>query len=333
MKLVIHPSVEAERLSKIRNAAGTMAVVNAANEADAVQAIGDADAFFGKITPALLAAARRLRWVQAATASLEHYVFPELVAHPCVLTNMRGLYSDVIADQVMGYIICFARQIHRYIRNQLAARWEPAGGESQRSNFASGPGTVSAIDRAHAHLGDMTVGVVGLGNIGSEIARRALAFNMRVLAVDPVQNQPPEGVAALWKPDRLPQLLAESDFVVVAAPHTPQTEKLFRRPQFQQMKRSAYFINIGRGAIVDLADLTAALQAGEIAGAGLDVFEKEPLPADHPLWKLDNVILTPHVAGYSPRIAERHLAVLLENIRRFAGGEPLQNIVNKAMWF
>jgi phosphoglycerate dehydrogenase-like enzyme len=140
-------------------------------------------------------------------------------------------------------------------------------------------------------------------------------------------------VAALWKPERLPQLLAESDFVVVAAPHTPQTVKLFRRPQFQQMKRTGYFINIGRGAIVDLADLTAALQAGEIAGAGLDVYEIEPLPADHPLWKLDNVILTPHVAGNSPRIAERHLAVLLDNIRRFVSGEPLENVVNKALWY
>jgi phosphoglycerate dehydrogenase-like enzyme len=333
MKLVIHPPVEAERLSKIQAAAGTMSVSNAATEADAVQAMADADAFFGKITPAMLAAARRLRWVQAPTVSLEHYVFPELVAHACVLTNMRGLFSDVIADQVMGYIICFARNFPLYIRNQLAARWEPAGGEAARTTFAAGPGTVNAIDRAHPHLGDMTLGIVGLGSIGSEIARRALAFSMRVLAVDPVQTQVPPGVEAVWQPERLADLLGQSDFVAVAAPHTPQTYKLFRRPQFQQMKRSAYFINIGRGAIVDLADLTAALQAGEIAGAGLDVFEIEPLPADYPLWKMPNVIITPHVAGYSPRIAERHLGVLLDNIRRFVRGESLQNVVNKAAWF
>jgi phosphoglycerate dehydrogenase-like enzyme len=108
---------------------------------------------------------------------------------------------------------------------------------------------------------------------------------------------------------------------------------MFRRPQFQQMKSSAYFINIGRGAIVDLADLTAALQEGEIAGAGLDVFETEPLPAEHPLWAMENVIITPHVAGHSPRVSERHLNVLLENIRRFARGEPLLNVVNKQLWF
>jgi phosphoglycerate dehydrogenase-like enzyme len=246
---------------------------------------------------------------------------------------MRGLFSDVIADHVFGYIICFARHFHVYIRHQLAARWEPVGGESERSTFAAGPGTVSAIDRAHIHLADATLGVVGFGQIGSEIARRGLAFGMRVFAVDPVQAEAPAGVAALWKLDRLADLLGESDFVVVAAPHTPQTVKMFRRAQFQQMKRSAYFINIGRGATVDLTDLAAALTAGEIAGAGLDVFEKEPLPADHPLWKMDNVIITPHVAGYSPRIAERHLAVLLENIGRFVRGDALKNVVSKAMWF
>jgi phosphoglycerate dehydrogenase-like enzyme len=271
--------------------------------------------------------------VQSPTASLEHYLFPELAAHPCVLTNMRGLFSDVIADQVLGYVLCFARNLHRYIRNQLAARWEPVGGESERVTFAAGPGTVTAIDRAHLHLGDATLGVVGLGNIGSEVARRALAFGMRVLGVDPVQTEAPPGVAALWPVARLPELLAASDFVVIAAPHTPQTVKLFRREQFRQMKRTAYLINVGRGAIVDLADLVEALRAVEIAGAGLDVFETEPLPAGHPLWRMENVILTPHVAGYSPRIAERHLAVLLDNLGRFRRGEPLRNVVNKQLWF
>jgi len=333
MKLVIHPAVDPERLSAIVAVAGPMAVVNAATEAEAAPVMADADAFFGKITPALLAVARKLRWVQAPTVSLEHYVFPELVQHPCTLTNMRGLFSDVIADHVMGYVICFARNFHRYFRNQLAGRWEPVGGEAERATFAAGPGTVTAIDRAHPHLGDLTLGIVGLGHIGSEIARRGLAFHMRVLAVDPMQNEAPLGVTALWKPDRLPQLLGESDFVVVAAPHTPQTAKMFRRPQFQQMKRTAYFINIGRGAIVNLADLTAALRAGELAGAGLDVFETEPLPAEHPLWGMENVILTPHVAGYSPRIAERHLALLVDNVKRFVAGEPLRNAVNKEMWF
>jgi phosphoglycerate dehydrogenase-like enzyme len=333
MKLVIHPPVDAPRLAKIREAAGAVTVVNAPDEAAAVREIADADGFYGKLTPPMLTAARRLRWVQAPTVSLEHYIFPELVAHPSTLTNMRGIFSDVIADHVFGYVLCFARSFHVYVRNQMAGRWEPVGGEAARSTFAAGPGVVSSIDRAHLHLADQTLGVVGLGQIGSEVARRGLAFGMRVLAVDPIQTRAPEGVAPVWKPERLAELLGASDFVVVAAPHTPETVKLFRRERFRQMKRTAYFINIGRGVIVDLADLTMALQAGEIAGAGLDVFETEPLPAGHPLWKMENVIITPHVAGASPRIAERQLGVLLDNVRRFAAGEPLTNVANKHSWY
>jgi phosphoglycerate dehydrogenase-like enzyme len=340
VKLVLHPAVEPERLAKIVEAARPMAVENAQSEAEARAAIAEADAFFGKITPELLRAARRLRWVQAPTASLEHYVFPALVEHPCVLTNMRGLYSDVIADHVFGYVLCFARNFHHYVRNQLEARWAPVGGKpegardpAELSGLVTGPAHVSAVDRSHLHLADATLGVVGLGQIGSEIARRGLAFGMRVLAVDPMQTAAPAGVAALWRLDRLPDLLGESDFVVIAAPHTPETVKLFRRPQFRQMKPTAYLINIGRGAIVDLQDLVAALRAAEIGGAGLDVYETEPLPPDHPLWRMSNVILTPHVAGNSPRIAERHLAVLLENVRRFARGESLTTVVDKRRWF
>jgi phosphoglycerate dehydrogenase-like enzyme len=334
MKLVIHPPVEPERLARVVAAAGPMQVVNAADEAEALRHMGTADAFFGKVTPALLAAAGRLRWVQAPTASLEHYVFAELAAHPCVLTNMRGLFSDVIADQVLGYVLCFARNLHRYVLQQARAEWAPVGGEGARVPFATGPSVVNAIDRAHRHLGDCTLGVVGLGAIGTEVARRARAFGMRVRAVDPARTEAPPEVEALGPVEGLPDLLAWSDFVVIAAPHTPATAKMFRRPQFRQMKRSAYLINVGRGAIVDLADLTAALQAGEVAGAALDVFETEPLPAEHPLWGMgERVILTPHVAGYSPRIAERHLGVLLDNVGRFVRGEPLRNVADKERWF
>jgi phosphoglycerate dehydrogenase-like enzyme len=332
MQLVICPAVEPDRLRKIVAAAGPMNVANVADETQALAAIATADAFFGKLTPRLLAAAKALRWVQSPTASLEHYLFPELIEHPCVLTNMRGLFSDVIADHVMGYVLCFARNFHRYLRNQMSAHWEPVGGEQARSTFTSGPGTASAIDLAHCHLADMTMGVVGFGQIGGEVARRAMAFGMRVVAVDPLTTSAPAGVESLWGVDRLNDLLAESDFVVIAAPHTPTTAGMFRREQFRRMKRTAYLINIGRGAIVGLADLCASLDAGEIAGAGLDVFEVEPLPADHRLWKYPNVILTPHVAGTSPRIAERHLAVLLENIGRFVRGGPLMNVVDKVRW-
>ncbi len=334
MKLVIHPPIEPERLDRIAAVAGPMAVVNADDEAHALSHMPGADAFFGKITPRLLAAAPRLRWVQAPTASLEHYLFPELVSHPCVLTNMRGLFSDVIADQVMGYVLCFARNLHVYVLQAAAGRWAPVGGEAARVAFASGPGVVNDIDRAHRHLADATLGVVGLGAIGREVARRAAAFGMRVVAIDPRPTDRPPEVAALWPVEELPQLLGQSDYVVIAAPHTPQSAAMFRRPQFQQMKRDAYLVNIGRGAIVVLDDLVAALEAGEIAGAALDVFETEPLPPDHALWRMPGrVILTPHVAGYSPRIAGRHLDALLDNVGRFVRGEPLSNVVDKDKWY
>jgi phosphoglycerate dehydrogenase-like enzyme len=325
--------VDDGRLAKIRAAAGSMAVVNAADEREALAEIADADAMFGKITPRLLAAARKLRWIQSPTASLEHYVFPALVEHPVVLSNMRGIYSDVIADHVLGYITCFARNLHVYLRQMPAGEWQPYGGGPILQPFATGPADDHPGNHSHRRLADCSLGIVGLGHIGAEIAQRGAACGMRVLAVDPRRTEVPAGVSALWPTERLDDLLAESDFVVIAAPHTPSTEKLFRRARFEAMRRSAVLINIGRGAIVDLADLTAALEEKLIAGAALDVCEIEPLPADHKLWQMPNLIITPHVAAFSERIPERHLEMTLENIGRFARGEPVLNVVDKAMWF
>lgn len=333
MLILIYPAVDSSRLAKILEAASRVEVVNAATLDDAMRAAPRATGFFGKITPELLAATENLQWVQSPTASLEHYLFPELVEHPCTLTNMRGLFSDVIADHVFGYILCFARNFLIYWRQQQRGHWEPVGGESERTTFSAGPGVISAIDRAHMHLPDTTLGIVGLGHIGREIARRGQAFGMRVIAVDPQATDSPAGLAWLGPIDRLPELLQTSDFVIIAAPHTPVTEGLFGPDQFQQMKRTAYLINIGRGAIVRLDALVSALQAQRLAGAALDVFETEPLPSDHPLWRFDNVILTPHVAAASPRIAERHLAVLLDNVKRHVQGQPLINVANKRLWY
>lgn len=332
MKLVVFPPVDAARLVRMREAGAPMQIVNAECEQDAAREIADADAFFGKITPSLLAPAKKLAWVQAPTASLEHYLFPELVEHRCVLSNMRGLFSDVIADHVLGFVICFARNFHVYLRRQARQQWEAVGGEAGRSDFVTGPGIASTIDQSHRHLADCTLGIVGTGQIGGEIARRAHSLGMTIAAVDPRVASVP-GVCDVWPVSQLSSLLAASDFVVIAAPHTPETYKLFRRPQFEQMKRTAYLINVGRGVIVDLADLTTALSEGLIAGAGLDVFEIEPLPADHPLWLMPNVIITPHVAGASPRIAERHTQVLLDNIRLFVAGRPPATLVDKRRWY
>ncbi len=331
MKLLLYPSVSDERLAKIRAAAAPMEVVQAADEKQAVAQIADADALFGYLTPAMLRAAKKLRWAQSPTASMEKYLYPELVASPVVVTNMRGIFSDVIADHVFGFILCFAKNFHTYIRQQTQGVWRMLGRPANELPGYGGPGEVHPSDREAITLGDCTLGVIGLGGIGSETGRRGLAFGMRVLAIDPVATSAPPGVT-LWRPERLDDLLRESDFVVIAAPHTPQTEKLINRERLKKMKRTAYLINVGRGVIVDLADLTAVLQAGEIAGAGLDVFEVEPLPPSHPLWQMPNVIITPHCAAASLRVPERHLETLLDNLRRFAKGQPLRNIVDKTHW-
>ncbi len=332
MKLVIYPAVESDRLQAIESVATGWDIANVETEDAAQAAVVDADAVFGRVTPAMLTRSKQLRWVQTPTVSLEHYMFPELVEHACVLTNMRGLFSDIIADQVMGYVICFARNLHTYIRQQTRSHWEPVGGEAGRSTFLSGPATVSSIDRAHRHLCDATMGIIGLGHIGREVATRACAANMRVVAVDTKPTDKPEEVEWLTGLDHLDRLLSESHYVVLCAPHTPETVGMFDRAMFQRMRSDAYFINIGRGATVVLDDLRAALDAGEIAGAALDVYEIEPLPADHPLWRFENVILTPHVAGYGQHVAERHLQVVLDNISRFGRDEPLCNVVDKASW-
>ena len=333
MKLVIYPTIDVPRLERLREVAGSLQIVNAGSEAEALAEMPTADAFFGKITPQLLAPAKQLRWVQSPTASLEHYLFPELVAHPCELTNMRGLFYDVITDHVFGYILMFARRLHLYLRQQIDRQWSPIGGEEECPSFALGPSHVSGMDREHLHLSDCTLGIVGLGSIGSEIARRGSSFSMRVCAVDPrVKKCPPE-VDELSPVSELDTLLAQADFLVIAAPHTPETEGLFSTRQFQMMKETAYLINIGRGIIVQLDALTAALQEKQIAGAALDVFEIEPLPADHLLWGMDNVLITPHVAACSPQIAARHFETLCHNVKQFATGQPLRNMTDKEKWY
>jgi phosphoglycerate dehydrogenase-like enzyme len=250
---------------------------------------------------------------------------------------MRGIFSDVIADHVFGYILMFAKNFHIYLRQQLQAKWHMLGRPENELPGYGGPGEVHPSDCAALTLADCTLAVIGMGGIGAETARRGQAFGMRVLGVDPRADSQragsvSDGSIAIYRPDQLNEVLAQADFVVIAAPHTPETYKLFNRERIRQMKKSAYLINVGRGVIVDLADLTAALQAGEIAGVGLDVYEIEPLPRDHPLWRMENAILTPHCAAASPRVPERHLATLLDNLRRFVAGQPLMNVVDKRLW-
>lgn len=313
MKILIYPALSVEEFAELRTVAGGVEIVNAQSEAEARAAIVDADAMIGMITPDLLNRATRLRWVQSPVAGLENYMFPALVEADLTLTNMAGIYSDQIADHTLAYILMFARGMHIYLRRQLQHRWQTG---------------VPVV-----HLADQTLGIVGLGGIGTEVAKRGHALGMRVLAMEPRPRPNQPFVDELWGQDRLDDLLAAADFLVLCVPHTPETVKLIRAAQLQRMKRTAYLINISRGVVVDLDDLTAALQNGVIAGAGLDVYALEPLPADHPLWDQENAILTPHVAVTSPHVAPRRLGVFKENLRRFLAGETLHNVVDKRLWY
>jgi phosphoglycerate dehydrogenase-like enzyme len=279
--------------------------------------IEQAEAAFGTPPPSLLARAPRLRWLQAPQAAPPAgFYHRELIDHPVVVTNFREIYNDHIGAHVMAFVLAFARGLHRYLPLQLRREWRP------------GP-----LDTGVVHLPEATALVVGVGGIGSETARLAAAFGMRVLGVDARRGDAPPGVSRLERPEALDALLPEADFVILTVPHTPETEGLMDRARFRRMKRGAFFINIGRGMTTRLDDLVAALRAGEIAGAALDVFEQEPLPAEHPLWTTPNVLITPHTAGYGPYLDERRYAILLDNARRFLAGQPLRNVVDKARWF
>ena len=247
MRLVIYPALADERLDRVRAAAPDVEIIDAPDEATAIASIGEADAFFGKMTAAILPNATRLRWIQSPTASLEHYLFPALESHPATLTNMRGIHSKPIAEQVMGYVLSFARNLHDYVRLQERATWAPLGGEEERSSYITGPGTVTAIDRATRDVAGSSMGIIGLGEIGREVAHRAAAFEMTLRAVDARPDLDVPGVDEIVPPDRLDSVLERSDFVVVTLPHTPETVGLFDRDRFRHMRPGSYFINVGRG--------------------------------------------------------------------------------------
>ena len=317
--VMLPPQTEQTREWGARLAAALpeLKVVVAENHTHAAQVIAHADSVFGTIQPDLLREARRLRWLQAPQAAPPAgYYYPELIAHPVAITNFREIYNDHIGAHVMAFVLAFARGLHRYIPQQLKREWKKL-----------------PRDTGVIHLPEATALVVGVGGIGSEVARLAAAFGMRAIGVDERRRDAPPGVAELHRGDELDALLPQADFVILTVPHTPETEGFMNRARFQEMKKTAFFINIGRGLTTRLDDLAAAIEAGEIAGAGLDVFEQEPLPSDHPLWTMPGVLLTPHTAGYGPYLDERRYDIILDNCRRFLAGEPLRNLVDKARWF
>ncbi len=283
---------------------------------DAVAALRTADAAYGVLPPELLAATTQLRWLQAQQAGPPPgFYYPELVAHPVVVTNMRDTYTDHVATHTLALVLALCRGLPRYVRDQQTAAWNP--------DWA--PDSIVSLSEA-------TALIVGVGALGAEIGRLLHAFGMQVTGID-VRPVDRPGFGEVLPVEALDEQLPAADLVILTVPHTPRTEGMIDTRRLKLLKPSAFFVNVGRGPTVQLEALDAALAAGQLRGAALDVFETEPLPADHPLWRRPEVLITPHVAGVGPHEAERRFAVLLENARRFVAGDTLINVVDKSQWF
>jgi len=274
--------------------------------------IAAADAAIGVCTPEVLAQAKQLRWIQWTAAGVERCVQqPAVRERGVLLTNTQRIAAPSMAEHVLMLMLALSRNLPYYEREQHKGQWV---------KWEEAPPS--------ADLDGKTLLVVGLGGIGTEVARRAHALGMRVTATRASGRSGPDFVSYVGLPDELLKLTREADFVVNCAPLTPQTTAIFDREFFAAMKHSAYFINVGRGRSAVTADLVAALREGTIAGAGLDVVDPEPLPPDSPLWQLPNLILTPHVSGNTPVSQEQFAALLRENLRRYVAGEPMLAVVD-----
>ena len=310
MKVVVTVALSEAQLERIRAAAGGAEVVVATDEADLYRQVRNATVIFGRFNEAIFERAGLLRWVQTLGAGVDGVLFPDFVASPITLTSEKGYVGPHLAEHAFALLLALTRGIGRSIRERT---WE---------NRLS-------IRAESWELTGRTLGIVGLGGTGREVAHRAAAFGMRCLAVDPeAVPQPPE-VEAVWRMDRFHGLLRQSDAVVICAPLTPATHGLFDRAAFAQVRPHAILINVTRGAIVDDGALLEALREGRLAAAGLDVTPIEPLPADHPLWTMDNVIITPHVAGASPLRMDRAVDLFARNLRAFQADQPLESVIDK----
>jgi phosphoglycerate dehydrogenase-like enzyme len=310
LKIVTRDGIPQPYQEKIRGLSRAVELKICPSDGDFRREVADAHVIYGGFSPEELAAAKQLRWVQYTAAGVEHILSPEFVDSPVVLTNMQRIYSPVISESAIGLMLALARGIPRYALQASEHRWQTV------------PGLVE--------VSGMTLGLVGLGGIGTDTAYRAhYGFNMKILAVDPKPLPKPSFVAELHSVDWLPQMAPQADILMSAAPHTRASEGMFNASVFRAMKRTAFFINVSRGKLVDTPALVRALEEGWIAGAGLDVTYKEPLPADEPLWRAPNVIITCHTSAHSPKVEGRQMDLFSENVRRYVAGLPLLNVVDK----
>lgn len=268
------------------------------------------------LRPQQFALARKLRWIHAPTAAVHQLLFPELINSEVVVTNSREVHGPVVAEHVMAVIFALAKKIPQAVVLQQKHIW----GQEAIWNEGARPREIAGA----------TLGLIGVGSIGRRVAQMASALGMRVLAVrEHVEKGNPEGVEAVFAPSALEEMLRQSDFVVLAAPLIAATEGLINAERLAVMKPGACLINVGRGPQVDEAALVDALRRRHLAGAALDVFVKEPLPSDSPLWELENLLITPHTASMTEKVWHRHYELFSDNLRRFLAGQPLRFVVDK----
>jgi D-3-phosphoglycerate dehydrogenase len=316
MRVVLCYPLEQKHLEQIALAVppGTE-IVDAGQERIAVE-LPEADIFCGhaKVPVDWPAVVRRgrLRWIQSSAAGLDHCLVPEVIASDIVVTSASGLFADQVAEHALALLLGLLRGLPTFFR------------AAQRREF---------IRRPTRDLHRTTVGIVGLGGNGTRIAEVLRPFKTRILGTDMFPESPPACVDDLRHADHLDWLLGESEVVVLTVPLNAQTQGMIAAPQLARMKAGSVLINVARGPVVKEADLVAALKAGHLWGAGLDVTEVEPLPPDSLLWDLPNVIITPHVGAQSSRRADDTTDLVCENLRRFFAGRKLVNVVDKQLGY
>jgi len=295
-------------------------VVHPATPEDLVLELRDAEVAIGSTLPPLeLARAEQLKWVHSPAAAVHQFMVPEFVASPALLTNGRAVFGETVAEHVIALILALARQLPACFRFQTQRVW----GQQLLWNSQTRPRTVAGA----------TLGLVGLGAIGSAVARMAKALDIDVIAVRQHPERTAQNVTAVFGPAEIHKVLSQSDFVVLAVPVTPSSTRLMDTGRLAQMKPTACLINVGRGTLVDEVALAKVLLEKQIAGAALDVFEEEPLPVDSPLWALENLLITPHCAGFIENLWERHVEQISANLRRYLAGQPLVGLVDKTLGY
>jgi len=312
-KIVVFGNRDSDVIKDWQSASSKVKLVLVGKE-DVMKEIADADGFIGNITPELVRAGKNLKWVQITSAGAERALHlsggDDLRDSDIILTNNQIVQGPEIADHAMAMLLTMSRNLLTYIEDRKIENW-------RRERY---PGI---------ELRGKTAVVIGVGGIGIQIATRAWAFGMHVIGVDPEDIPYIPFLEKVVKPDQINEVLPQADVVFMSAPHTPKSHKMLGADQFEAMKKGAYFIAVSRGGTYDLNSLVKALDSQKLSGAGVDVVDPEPLPKGHALWKFNNVIITPHIAGRSDMDQGRMLGTVKANIARFGDGKPLINVVDK----